>query len=99
VIKLYQALPTHGAAQVIGKQLLRCGTAVGANYRAAGRARSRAEFAAKLGIVVEEADECIYWLELLGESNVVKPELLTALQDEAKELTAIFTAARKSAKK
>lgn len=98
IIKLYQTLPTQGAPQVIGKQLLRCGTAVGANYRAAGRARSRAEFAAKLGIVVEEADESMYWLELLSESKTVKEELLVDLQGEAKELTAIFTTARKSAK-
>jgi four helix bundle protein len=98
VIRLYQSLPATGAPQVIGKQLLRCGTAVGANYRAAGRARSRAEFAAKLGIVVEEADESMYWLELLSESRVVKPESLMELQKEAKELTAIFTTARKNAK-
>jgi four helix bundle protein len=99
VIKLYQTLPTYGAPQVIGRQLLRCGTAVGANYRAAGRARSRAEFAAKLGIVVEEADESIYWLELLSESKVIKPERLIELQKEARELTAIFTTARQSAKR
>jgi four helix bundle protein len=99
VIRLYQALPSNGAPQVIGKQLLRCGTSVGANYRAAGRARSRAEFAAKLGIVVEEADESMYWLELLSESKTVKAELLADLQREAKELTAIFTTARQSAKR
>jgi four helix bundle protein len=99
VIRLYQTLPSNGAPQVIGKQLLRCGTSVGANYRAAGRARSRAEFAAKLGIVVEEADESMYWLELLSESKTVKAELLTDLQREAKELTAIFTTARQSAKR
>jgi four helix bundle protein len=99
VIRLYQTLPQNGAPQVIGKQLLRCGTAVGANYRAAGRARSRAEFAAKLGIVVEEADESMYWLELLSESKTVKAELLIDLQREARELTAIFTTARQSAKR
>jgi four helix bundle protein len=99
VIRLYQMLPTSGAPQMIGKQLLRCGTSVGANYRGAGRARSRAEFAAKLGIVVEEADESMYWLELLSESKTVKAELLADLQREAKELTAIFTTARQSAKR
>ena len=98
VIKLVEALPRTRTADVLGKQLLRCGTAVGANYRAAGRARSRAEFAAKLGIVVEEADESMYWLELLSESRVVKPESLIELQKEAQELTAIFTTARKNSK-
>src|SRR5258706_10891372 len=91
VIKLVQSLPKNSEAQVLGKQLLRSGTAVGANYRAAGRSRSKAEFVAKLGIVVEEADESMYWIELLSDSGVVKAERLVDLQQEAKELTAIFT--------
>lgn len=81
-------------AQVIGKQLLRAGTSVGANYRAACRARSRVEFVAKLGIVVEEADETIYWLELLADGDIVPQERLAELMREARELTAIFTAAQ-----
>lgn len=82
----------------MGRQLLRCGTSVAANYRAACRARSRLEFAAKLGVVVEEADESMLWLELLEESGVVKRELLDSLQNEAKELTALFTASRHTAR-
>lgn len=94
IVKLYQALPEVGAGQIIGKQLLRSGTSVGANYRAACRARSRAEFISKLGVVVEEADEPMYWLELLTESRTVPEAKLELLKTEAKELTAIFTAAR-----
>jgi len=76
VIRLFQHLPRSTEAQVLGKQLLRAATSVGANYRAAGRARSKAEFVAKIGIVVEEADETIFWLECLMESGIVKPDLL-----------------------
>ena len=76
VIKLVDAMPRSLAAQVIGKQLLRSATSVGANYRAACRAQSHAEFAAQLYIVVEEADETVYWLELLRESSLLKPERL-----------------------
>lgn len=94
VIRLYQVLPHTGEAHVIGMQLLRSATSVGANYRAACRGRSRSEFASKLGIVVEEADETIYWLELLEENNIVPPNKLKDLVKEAHELTAIFTAAR-----
>lgn len=78
----------------MGKQLLRSGTAVAANYRAACRSRSRAEFIARLGIVVEEADESMLWLEMLDESGIVKHERIDALHTEAKELTALFTAAQ-----
>lgn len=90
------ALPRNMSAQVIGRQILRSGTSVGANYRAACRARSRADFAAKLAIVEEEADETLYWLELLAKSGVIKPERLTELANEANELVAIITAARKT---
>ena len=76
VIKLVDAMPRSLAAEVIGKQLLRSATSVGANYRAACRAQSHAEFAAQLSIVVEEADETVYWLELLRESSLLKPERL-----------------------
>jgi len=98
VIRLFRALPRSSEAQVIGKQLLRSGTSVGANYRAACRARSRSEFVAKLGVVVEEADETIYWLELLADNNVVQPVRLEDLLAEAHELTAIFTAARSTSR-
>jgi four helix bundle protein len=98
IIKLVDALPRSTASQVIARQLLRAATSVGANYWAACRAQSRAEFAAKLSIVVEEADETLYWLELLQESRVVKPEQLTELLREANELVAISVAARKTAK-
>ena len=94
VIHLYRSLPAAAEAQVMGKQLLRCGTSVAANYRAACRARSRREFAARLGIVVEEADESMLWLELLADSGVVRQERLNSLQLEAREITALFTASQ-----
>ena len=71
VIKLVEALPKTTTAAVLGKQLLRSATSVGANYRAACRARSTAEFVAKMGIVEEEADECIYWMAIIGETKLV----------------------------
>jgi four helix bundle protein len=82
----------------MGKQLLRCGTSVGANYRAACRSRSRAEFISRLSIVVEEADEACYWLELLEETGIVPAKRLAELRKEADELTAIFNAARQTTK-
>ena len=98
IIKLVDALPRGMAGQVIGRQLLRSATSMGANYRAACRGQSHAEFAAKLSIVVEEADETVYWLELLQEASLVKPERLSELLKEANELLAISVAARKTAK-
>ena len=98
VIKLVDTLPRCTGGQVIGRQLLRSATSVGANYRAACRAQSHAEFAAKLSVVVEEADESLYWLELLQESNLIKPVRLTDVLKEANELVAISVAARKTAK-
>ncbi|MGA9899639.1 MAG: four helix bundle protein, partial [Terriglobales bacterium] len=92
--RLYRSLPSSAEAQVMGKQLLRCGTSVAANYRSACRARSRAEFAARLGIVVEEADESMLWLELLEDSGVIRHERLDSLQSEARDLTALFTASQ-----
>jgi len=85
-------------ARVIGGQLLRTGTAVRANYRAACRARSSAHFKAKLAIVEEEADESLYWLELLAESGITSGKSLLNLPREADELVAIFTASRKTAR-
>ena len=99
VIKLVDALPRSTAGWVIGRQLLRSATSVGANYRAACRAQSHAEFAAKLSIVVEEADESLYWLELLQESSLIESGRLTELLKEAHELAAITVAARKTAKR
>lgn len=96
IIRLSRALPKSVDAQVIGRQLLRSGTSVGANYRAACRARSRAEFASKLAVVLEEADESVYWLELLLDSGSVDAIKSVALLKEARELTAIFTKARQT---
>ena len=98
VIRLADALPRGLAAQVVDRQLLRSATSVGANYRAACRAQSRAETPAKLSIVVEEADEALYWLELLRESGMLKPERLADLIREADELVAITLASRRTAK-
>jgi len=98
VIKLYGSLPKRTEAQVIGKQLLRSGTSVGANYREACRARSDAEFIAKLGIVLQELDETAYWLELLEEAEIIKPALLIDLHDETNQLIAIFTTISKNRK-
>ncbi|HEX8877249.1 MAG TPA: four helix bundle protein [Phycisphaerales bacterium] len=99
VIKLVDSLPTGRVSDVLGKQLLRSATSIGANYRAARRARSRAEFISKLGIVEEEADESSYWLELLADSGRVKASRLTELRDECEELLAIVVATIRSAKK
>jgi four helix bundle protein len=99
IIRLFRSLPGKTDTQVLGKQLLRCGTSVAANYRAACRARSRAEFVAKMGVVVEEADEAILWLELLTESGIVPLKKMESLLKEAHELTAIFTASKRTARK
>lgn len=95
IIRLFQALRKTAEAQVLGKQLLRCGTSVAANYRAACRGRSKAEFIARLGIVAEEADESVLWLELLEEANILKHERLAEIMKEAKELVAIFSTSLK----
>jgi len=98
ILRLYRSLPAKEESRILGRQLLRSGTSVGANYRAACRARSRAEFIAKIGIVLEEADEAVFWLELLLEGGIVKHENLDALLKEAQELTAIFVASLCTAK-
>jgi four helix bundle protein len=98
VMKLVDAMPRTLAGQVVGRQLLRSATSLGANYRAACRAQSRAEFAAKLSIVVEEADEALYWLELLEESGLFKAGRLAGLRKEANELLSIAIASRKTSK-
>jgi four helix bundle protein len=99
VIRLVGALPRTVEGRAVGGQLIRCGTSVGANYRAACRGRSKAEFIAKLGIVEEEADECCFWMEIIIESNLMKDELVRPLLQEASEIVAIMTASRKSAAK
>jgi four helix bundle protein len=93
---MFQALPRTGEAQIIGKQVLRSGTAMAANYRAACRSRSKAEFAAKMGVVVEEADETVFWLELLIECGIVPVKKMQAILVEANELLAIFSASRRT---
>ena len=98
IIKLYRSLPKGKDAEVIGYQMLRSGNSVGANYRAACRARSQADFISKITIVEEEADETAYWIELLIESGIMKKESLQSLLNEANELTAIFTASGRTAK-
>jgi four helix bundle protein len=98
VMKLVDSLPPTAAGRAIGNQLVRSGTSVGANYRAACRSRSKAEFIAKIGTVAEEADESAFWLELIVDGGLLKSELVTALHQEAEELTAIFTASGRTAK-
>src|SRR5512136_1948340 len=98
IIKVVDALPNTRSANVIGNQLLRSGTSVGANYRAACRARSTAEFVAKLGIVEEEADECGYWLKLLVDSGLMPAKPLSDLRKESDELVAITVASIKTAR-
>ena len=99
VIKLVGALPKNVEGRAIGNQLVRSGTSVGANYRAACRGRSKAEFIARLGVVEEEADESAYWLEMIIESGLMKRELVAPLLQEANELGAIMAASRISASK
>ncbi len=96
VIQLIETLPRNLTSDVICRQLLRSATSVGANYRAACRGRSSSDVVAKLGIVEEEADESIYWLELLVESNLVPPERVNPLAKEADELVAMTVASIKT---
>jgi len=97
VLKLGAALPKSLSGKTIGGQLVRAGTSVGANYRAACRARSKLEFIAKIGIVEEEADESAFWMELIIESELLKPQLVQSLLIEANELAKIMANSRKSA--
>lgn len=99
VIRFVGTLPKERTADIIGRQLLRSGTSVGANYRAACRAKSPADFISKMGIVEEEADECIYWLELLVEATIIKPETIQQLMTEAHELLAITISSIKTARR
>jgi four helix bundle protein len=99
IINLCRKVQNGDIARTLTRQLLRSGTSIGANYRAVCRARSKAEFIAKMGVVVEEADETVFWLELLSESNLVKQSRLQALQQEANELLAIFASSQHTARK
>ncbi len=99
IIQLVDTLPKTSAAFVLGKQLVRSATSVGANYRSACRGRSKAEFISKLGIVVEEADETCFWLELIIESRLLPQDKAHPLLLEASELTAIFVASIKTSQK
>jgi len=99
VMKVVRALPPGIEGRVIGKQLLRSGLSVAANYRAVCRARSKAEFLAKLSIVIEEADESAFWLEMLVDAGLIPEKKLGDLKCEANQLVAIFNASRTTAKK
>ena len=99
VIRLVGFLPKTDTGRALGRQLLRAGTSVGANYRSAARARSPADFIAKIGLVEEEADEVSYWMELLAESRIVKKEKLGPLMQEAHGLAAICVASARTARK
>jgi four helix bundle protein len=96
-LEVVEALPDNTVGRIIRNQLGRAGTSVGANYRAACRARSLAEFIAKLGNVIEEADESAFWIELTMERRLLEPELLRPVWDEANQLVAIMTQSRKTA--
>jgi len=98
IIRVYSSLPKSSVAQVLGKQILRSGTSVGANYREANRARSKAEFIAKMGDSLKELEETCYWLELLLESGTVTPARLHDLSHECRQLMAIFITIIKRAK-
>ncbi len=98
VIRLVESVPRGRTSDIIGRQLLRCGTSVGANYRAACRGRSTAEFVAKMGIVEEECDECIYWMEILAESGLMPIDRMADLMSEANELLAITITSIKTAR-
>lgn len=97
IIRLFVSLDKTPLAQILGKQVLRSGTSVGANYREADQARSKLEFISKIGDCLKEADETAYWLELMAAENVLAAEKLTSLIDESNQLVAIFTTIRRHA--
>jgi four helix bundle protein len=98
IVKLCEALPDKWVAKTLGRQLLRSGTSVGANYRAVCRAKSNADFINKLRVVEEECDESLFWMELLVENNLVKPARLGDLMKEANEILSIVVASAKTAR-
>lgn len=95
-IKVFQSLPKTDEAKIIGKQLLRSASSVGANYRAVCRARSQAEFYSKLSITIEEADESLFWLEILVQSQIVAENKLADLMEEAEQIIKVLSKARKN---
>ena len=98
IIRMSQKLPRNREPDVIARQVLRSATSMAANYRAAGRGRSKPEFIAKLSMVIEEADETIFWLEMLSKAGIVRATRLEALINEANQLMAIFGASWRTAK-
>jgi len=98
IMRMCRTIPSTRETNIINNQILRSATGVAANYRAVGLARSKAEFISKLGIVLEEADETVFWLELLSDSGIIPASKLRELMSEGNELVAIFLASRKTAK-
>ena len=98
IIRLAESLPKSSSGKVLSTQLIRAGTSVGSNYRSACRAKSRADFVAKMGIVEEECDESLYWMELLIEAGLVKPQSLANLREEGSEILAIVVSSIKTAR-
>ena len=99
VIKLVSAIPRSMVGQVLGKQILRSGTSIGANYREAIRARSRPEFAAKLGDCLKEAEETSFWLDLIADEQILPPTRLVELRDELNQITAMLVSSINSVRK
>jgi four helix bundle protein len=99
IVRFYKTLPRVDEARVLGRQVLRSGTSVAANYRAVCRSKSQADFISKRGTVVEEADETLLWLELIGEAEIFPAEKLQNLKSEADELLRIFSSALGTAKR
>ena len=98
IMRMCRTIPSTRETNIINNQILRSATGVAANYRAVGLARSKAEFISKLGIVLEEADETVFWLELLSDNGIIPASKLRDLMAEGNELVAIFLASRKTAK-
>jgi len=98
IFKMADSLPRSTASQVVARQILRSGSSVAANYRSACRARSHSEFIAKLGVVEDEADETLFWLEFIVETRLLPAAKLDRLMDEARQLLAIVVASRKTSK-
>ena len=98
IVRVFRSLPKTDEARIIGKQLLRAGTSVAANYRAVCRSRSKAEFISRMSVVVEEADETVFWLELLTETSIIAEARLSELLGETNELLAICAASLRTAK-
>ena len=95
-IRLYQSLPKTEEAKIVGRQLLRSSSSVGSNYRAACRARSQAEFHSKISIVVEEADESVFWMEVMIEADIISSEKIKKLMGEGNEILKVAASARKT---